>query len=95
LDAGWRQDEPQRGIAAPDNVKNIGQRRAGRRSHDADAFRKLRNRAFAPGIEKPFGGQFLFEPFERGLQSSDALRLNIGHPQLILAARLIDRQFTA
>ena len=63
---------------------------AARRSDDADAPRKPRQRPLALSGEQPFGRELLLELLESELQRAEALRLDQFHQQLILAARFVN-----
>ena len=66
-------------------------RRAGRRSRPARCAAGSAAAALPFRREQPFGLELLLELLEGRLQRSDALQFHLGHPQLVLPARLIHR----
>ncbi len=87
------EDDLEGRIAALDDVENVMYRGAGRGRNEADSIGKGREDALPLLGEKPFGCEFLFEPFKRGLERAHSLRFNREDVQLVLTARFIDGQF--
>ena len=59
----------------PQDIEHVADRRAARRSDDADPFREFRQGAFPGRIEQTFRFQFPLERFELGLEQTRAARL--------------------
>ncbi len=91
LHADWIDQNLQPRRAPFQNVENIANGRAARRSDDPDASRKFRQSAFPCGIEKSFRLQFALERFEFCLKQTESARLQDLHAQLILSSRFEDR----
>ena len=77
----------QPGETALQDLQHVGDHRPARRSHNADAPWKARQRPLARGLEEALGREFLLELLERELQSAVSLRLEKLDQQLIFATR--------
>ena len=75
------------GRATSQHIQDVANRRAARRSDNADARGKLWERTLARGSEQSFRLQFALERLEFRLQQTRAARLHDLHAELVLAAR--------
>ena len=82
-----KEPDVQPGETALQDLQHVGDHRPARRSHNADAPWKARQRPLARGLEEALGREFLLELLERELQSAVSLRLEKLDQQLIFATR--------
>src|SRR5208283_2712919 len=71
LYAHWIQQQVDVFETALQNRDHVGDHRAGRRGNQADALRKLGDRALARGVEQAFLGEALLELLEGQLQRAE------------------------
>ena len=84
-----------RARASRDNVENVANGGAGRRSNDTDATRKNRQRALQFFRKQSFSLQTIAQLFERDPQGARADRIERVNDELILATRRVDRKLAA
>ena len=92
LHAASGEDDFEAGMTAFDDVENIADRGASRRSNQADALRIAREWALAFGSEEALGLELLLQTLEGDLEGTGALQFDRANQELIVAAGFIDRE---
>ena len=94
LHLGGQHDEPARPTAPGEDADEILHGGPGRRRDETDRARQQRDGLLARGIEETLGGEPLLELLQFLLEPAGAMLDERAHHQLILAAGLVDADFT-
>ena len=92
LNARRRKEHVNCSRATRDDIENVANGSAGRRSHHADASGKNRQRAFQFLRKQTFSLKPIAQLFKSNLQRAGADRIERFDDQFIFAARFINRQ---
>ena len=80
------------GVAPPEHLQNVPERRAFERRHDADLARQRWQRPLACTIEQAFGVELLLQLIEGELQRAQPLRLEVLADDLVFALGIVNAQ---
>src|SRR5207249_2198239 len=92
LDARRPDDHVRVGVAPPEHLQNVPERRAFERRHDADLARQRWQRPLACTIEQAFGVELLLQLIEGELQRAQPLRLEVLADDLVFALGIVNAQ---
>src|SRR5262249_18517057 len=94
LNAAGREKNFEARISSLNDVQNVANGWASRRSDQSDALWKKRQRAVPFFGKETFGIQLLFESLEGCLKRARSLQFRLSDAQLILSARFINSEFS-